>query len=282
MNRHLPFVEKSLAYAVLAVATVVLLLPFVYMVSISLASDKTVAENAFSLWPRELRFENYGVALANPAMPLYLINSVMLCAFAIVGQLVSSSLVAYGFARFRVRAKGVVFMLLLATMMIPGEITMIPQFLIFKELGWLDTLLPLIVPNFFGGAFNIFLLRQMMMSIPYSFDEAAKMEGAGPLRIWRTIIVPMTKPTLVAIAIFTFASNWGWFTGPLIYITSQENYPLALGAYFMTATFSKGAIPPWNLIMVASMFLTLPMILVYTLGQRFVYSANIGSNDLLK
>jgi multiple sugar transport system permease protein len=282
MKPALPFREQALGYTVLAAVTVVLLLPFVYMLSISLSSDKTVAENAFSLWPHEARFDNYSTAFSNPAMPWYLFNSIVLCALAIVGQTVSSSLVAYGFARFRVRAKGLIFMVLLATMMIPGEITMIPQFLIFKELGWLDTLLPLIVPNFFGGAFNIFLLRQVMMSIPYSFDEAAKMEGAGPLLIWRTIIVPMIKPTLVAVDIFTFAYNWGWFTGPLIYITSQENYPLALGAYFMTSTFNKGAIPPWNLIMVASMFLTVPMILVYTLGQKYVYSANIGSNDIMK
>lgn len=280
-SRMLP-AEKALSYAILSVVTVLLLLPFVYMVSISLASDKTVAENAFGLWPREWEGANYVTALANPAMPVYLFNSVVLCALAIVGQVLSSSLVAFGFARFRVKAKGVVFMVLLATMMIPGEITMIPQFLIFKELGWLNTLLPLIVPNFFGGAFNIFLLRQVMMSVPYSFDEAAKMEGAGNLRIWRTIMMPMIKPTLAAIAIFTFAFNWGWFTGPLIYITSQENYPLALGTYFMTATSNKGAIPPWNLIMVASMFLTIPMILVYTFGQKYVYSANIGSNDILK
>lgn len=282
MKNRMPTAEKAVSYAILLVVTVLLLLPFVYMVSISLASDKTVAENAFGLWPKEWEGANYLKALANPAMPIYLFNSVVLCVLAIAGQVLASSLVAFGFARFKVKIKGVVFMVLLATMMIPGEITMIPQFLIFKELGWLNTLLPLIVPNFFGGAFNIFLLRQVMMSIPYSFDEAAKMEGAGNLRIWRTIMMPMIKPTLAAIAIFTFAYNWGWFTGPLIYITSQENYPLALGAYFMTATSNKGAIPPWNLIMVASMFLTIPMILVYTFGQKYVYSANIGSNDILK
>jgi multiple sugar transport system permease protein len=154
--------------------------------------------------------------------------------------------------------------------------------LIFKELGWLDSLLPLIVPNIFGGAFNIFLLRQVMMTIPLSYDEAVIMEGGSHFWLWRKVILPMVKPTLVAVAIFTFSWNWGWFSGPLIYITTQENYPLALGTYFMTATSNSGAIPPWNQIMVTSMLLTVPMILVYTLGQKYVYSANIGSNDILK
>lgn len=274
--------EKTLAYVILTLATAALAAPFVYMLSISLSSDRTVAEGAFSFLPREWRLENYSRVAASRELPVYFWNSTVLCAFSILGQLLSSSLVAFGFARFRIKGKSAIFMVLLATMMIPGEVTMIPQFLIFRRLGWLNSLLPLIVPNFFGGAFNIFLLRQVMMAIPLSYDEAAKMEGAGPFWVWRAIVLPLAAPTLVAVAIFTFAYNWSWFSGPLIYISSQESYPLALGTYFMTATTNKGAIPPWNLIMVSSMALTVPMILVYAFGQEYVYAANIGSNDILR
>ncbi len=120
------------------------------------------------------------------------------------------------------------------------------------------------------------------MRIPYAYDEAAIVEGVSYPRIWLSLILPMIKPILVAIGIFTFSWNWGWFTGPLIYLSSPEKFPLALGVYFITETSSKGAIPPWNLIMVTALMLTLPMILVYALGQKYVYTANIGSGSSLK
>lgn len=282
MRRQLGLPERIRAWIILGALSAVLILPFLFMVSISLSTDKTVAENAFTVLPREFRWENYLLVIGDPTILGYVWNSVLLCAGAILGQVLVSAFVAFGFARFRAREKGLVFMILLGTMMIPGEVTMIPQFLLFRSLGWLDSILPLVVPNFFGGAFNIFLLRQVMMTIPLSYDEAALMEGAGHLWLWRRVILPLVQPTLVAVAIFTFSWNWGWFSGPLIYITSLERYPLALGTYFMTATSNVGAIPPWNSIMVTSMLLTLPMILVYGLGQRYVYAVNIGSNDLLK
>ena len=120
------------------------------------------------------------------------------------------------------------------------------------------------------------------MRIPYAFDEAAIVEGASYPRIWMNLILPMIKPILVAIGIFTFSWNWGWFTGPLIYLSSSTKFPLALGLYFFTETSNKGAIPPWNLIMVTSLLLALPMLLVYALGQKYVYSANIGAGSTLK
>jgi multiple sugar transport system permease protein len=274
--------EKLITYMLLTVIAAILILPFFYMISIALSSDKTVAENAFTVFPREYRFDNVKRIFATSLVGTYVINSIKLCLFAIVGQLVASSFVAYGFARLRAKGKNFLFMVLLATMMIPAEVTMIPQFLIFRSLGMIDTLYPLVLPNFFGGAFNIFLLRQSVMRIPYAFDEAAIVEGVSYPRIWLSLILPMIKPILVAIGIFTFSWNWGWFTGPLIYLSSPEKFPLALGVYFITETSSKGAIPPWNLIMVTALMLTLPMILVYALGQKYVYTANIGSGSSLK
>lgn len=274
--------ERIVGYLVLTAIAVGLILPFVYMLSIALASDKTVAENAFTVFPAEWVWSNFVNIFSRSIVGRYLINSLVLCVFAVIGQVFVSSFVAYGFARFRARGKNVLFMILLATMMIPQEVTMIPQFLIFRELRMIDTLYPLIIPNFFGGPFNIFLLRQSMMRIPLAYDEAAQVEGASYLRIWWTLILPMTKPILIAIAIFTFSWNWGWFTGPLIYLSTQSKFPLALGLYFFTETSVAGAIPPWNLIMVTSLMLAVPMLLVYAFGQKYVYTANIGSGGTLK
>jgi len=274
--------ENLITYVLLAAVTVVLVVPFIYMISISLSSDKTVAENAFTVLPREFVWQNFVIIFEKSRVGTYFLNSLKLCLFSIAGQILISAFVAYGFARFRAPGKNIVFMILMATMMIPAEVTMIPQFLIFRKLGWIDTYLPLVIPNFFGGAFNIFLLRQSIMRIPRAFDEAALVEGAGYPLIWGRIIMPVLKPILVAIAIFTFSFNWGWFTGPLIYLSEPLKYPLALGVYFITETSNKGAIPPWNLIMVTSIFLTVPMIAVYSLGQKYVYSANIGMGDIMK
>jgi multiple sugar transport system permease protein len=163
-------------------------------------------------------------------------------------------------------------------MMIPGEVTMVPQFIIFRHLDWINTFYPLIVPSFFAGAFNVFLIRQFVMSIPKSLDEAAMIDGMGHPGIYWKIIMPLTYPILAAIAIFSFSYNWGNFMGPLIYINDPEKMPLALGVQLLT-TVGGGQMPPWNLVMIASLFLTIPMVLVYLFGQRYVYEANISGGS---
>lgn len=274
--------EKTFLYLLLTLIALILIAPFIYMVSIALSSDKTVAQNAFTLIPREFVIANFKAIFAKSQIIYYFVNSMFICIFAILGQVMVSSFVAYGFARFKVKEKNFLFIILLATMMIPSEVTMIPQFLIFRSFKLIDTLWPLIIPNFFGGAFNIFLLRQTIMQIPYAFDEAALVEGAGFIHIWSRLILPMIHPVLVAVGIFTFSWNWGWFTGPLIYLSSSQKFPLALGLYFFTETSNKGAIPPWNLIMVTALVLAIPMLIVYAVGQKYVYTANIGTGSSLK
>lgn len=159
-----------------------------------------------------------------------------------------------------------------------GEVTMVPQFIIFRHLDWINTFYPLIVPSFFAGAFNVFLIRQFVMSIPKSLDEAAMIDGMGHPGIYWKIIMPLTYPILAAIAIFSFSYNWGNFMGPLIYINDPEKMPLALGVQLLT-TVGGGQMPPWNLVMIASLFLTIPMVLVYLFGQRYVYEANISGGS---
>ncbi|WP_110930165.1 carbohydrate ABC transporter permease [Paenibacillus bouchesdurhonensis] len=270
--------EKVLSYTVLLAVGILLGAPFLYMISIALASDATTVQSAFTFLPREWIWENFVKVFTNNNLGLYLKNSLIITSWAIVGSVFSASFVAYGFARLKAPGSGVLFVVLLSTMMIPGEITMIPQFILFRKLGWVNTFYPLIVPSFFAGAFNVFLIRQFVMAIPRSLDEAAKIDGMGHLGIYSKIILPMTYPILAAIAIFSFSWNWGNFMGPLIYINDSAKMPLALGVQLIS-TVSGGQMPPWNIVMVASLFLTIPMILIYLVGQRFVYEANISGGS---
>ena len=164
-------------------------------------------------------------------------------------------------------------------MMIPTEVTLIPQFVLFTKLGWVNTLLPMIVPNFFGGAYNIFLLRQFITRIPMELDEAAQIDGLNFFGIYLQIILPLIRPALVAVGIFTFVWNWGAFFGPLIYINDVSKMPLALGVQILSATNSAGQIPPWNLVMVGALVLTVPMILVYFFGQRFMDQLSLSGGS---
>ncbi|OUM97538.1 MAG: ABC transporter permease [Thermobacillus sp. ZCTH02-B1] len=270
--------EKGFSYAVLSLVGALMFAPFLYMISIALSSDATTVKAAFTLFPREFRFENFVRVFTDYRMGTYLKNSIIITAFTVFGSVLSASFVAYGFARIRAKGSGFLFIVLLSTMMIPGEVTMVPQFIIYRELGWINTFLPLIVPSFFAGAFNVFLIRQFVMGIPRSLDEAAMIDGMGHLGIYAKIILPLTYPILAAIGIFSFAWNWGNFMGPLIYINDPKKTPLALGVQLIS-TVSGGQMPPWNMVMVASMFLTIPMILVYTFGQKYVYEANINSGS---
>ncbi len=261
----------------LIVVSALLFVPFVLMVSISLASDQTSAENAFTIIPGEFEWSNFADVFTATGLPVgrFVLNSVLIATLSAVGQVLSSSLVGYAFARLRAPGKGVMFMIVLATMMIPAQITMIPQFLLFKELGWVNTYLPLIVPNFFSNAFNVFLVRQFVSRLPSELDEAAQVDGLGYFGVYRRIILPMMWPILTAIAIFTLTFAWGDFMGPLIYLNSEESMPLALGLQYMTSTSNAMQLPPWNLVMVGSIILTLPMIAIYYLGQKYLYEMNL-------
>ncbi|MBW4083910.1 carbohydrate ABC transporter permease [Paenibacillus sp. S150] len=270
--------EKSVSYVILCAVGILLFAPFVYMISIALASDSTTVKVAFTLIPREFAISNFTNVFTDYHLGTYLKNSIIITVWTVIGSVASASFVSYGFSRLRAKGSGLLFVALLSTMMLPGEVTMVPQFIIYRELGWVNTFLPLIVPSFFAGAYNVFLIRQFIMSIPKSLDEAAMIDGMGHLGIYSKIILPMTYPILSAIAIFSFSYNWGNFMGPLIYINDPEKTPLALGVQLIS-TASGGQMPPWNMVMVASLFLTIPMILVYMLGQRFVYEANINGGS---
>jgi multiple sugar transport system permease protein len=212
-------------------------------------------------------------------MARWILNSLIIVAFACVGQTFVSAMVAFAFARLRAPGRGLLFGVLLATMMVPVEVTIIPQFILFRHLGWIDTLLPLIVPSLFGSAYNIFLMRQFTARIPRELDEAAQVDGLGYFGILVRIVLPLMKPVIVAVGVFSFSWAWGWFFGPLIYLNTESKFPLALGVQFLSGTTTNAQTPPYNLVMVGALFLTVPMLLVYFFSQKYIYQVNLGAGS---
>ena len=270
------FRASPFTYATLMIVCVVLSVPLIFLVSVALSSDQTVNTATFTVLPHEFRWQNFGRAF-NSSLPMgrFLVNSIIVSVLSVAGQVLSSGLIGYGFARLRAPGKNALFMVVLATMMIPTQITLIPQFILFKDLGWVNTFLPLIVPNFFSNGFNVFLMRQFITRLPRELDEAAMVDGLGFFGVYRRIMLPMLAPGLIAIGIFTLTYTWGDFLGPLIYLNDESKMTLALGVQYLLSTSQAMQSPPWNLVMVGSVLLTLPMIAVYYLGQKYLYELDI-------
>ena len=278
MHKKLSTSQKIVAYCILTVVGIVLSIPFIFMISIALASDRTNIAMTFTVIPTEFNFGNIFSVFTDPRVPIWLWNSLKLVIVNMIGQVFISTFVAYGFARFNYKHKNKIFILLLGTMMIPGQVCLIPQFIIFRELGWINTLLPLTIPAFFGGAYNIFLLRQFIMRIPTSLDDAAKIDGLGFIGIYTKIIFPLIKPAAIAVAIFTFNWAWGEFMGPLIYTSDAKKMPLALGVQILSSV-PAGASPQYNIILSAALILTIPLIFVYFFGQKYLYEMSISGGS---
>ncbi len=269
--------QRTLLYMVLSVGVVMMLLPLLWMITTSLSNNQYALSFPPKFFPTAIHWDNYLRIFSASHLGLYLRNSIIITVPSIVGEVITNSMAAYAFARLRAPGRRVIFLIVLSTLMIPGEVTLIPTFILFRYFHWINTFWPLIVPSFFGNAFNIFLMRQFISSIPVELDEAAKIDGLSYFGIWRRIILPLSIPSMATVAIFTFNANWGSFLGPLIYINNPKLYPLALGVYNMTQTGNVFVPPQWNMVMAGSMLLTLPMILVYFFGQRYVYE---GANVL--
>ena len=212
----------------------------------------------------EIHWENYPEALRQMKFSKLLLNTLLVTFLGMAGMLFSCSLVAYGFSRFRAPWLNVLFILLLSTIMLPSQVRLLPTYVFFNKLGWVDTLLPLIVPQFFANAYDVFLLRQFFMTIPLELDDAAKIDGASPLQILLYIILPQARPALIAVSIFHFLYAWNDFYEPLIYLHSPEHWTLAVGLQTFNALYSVNT----NYIMAASVVMILPPIILYFLAQR--------------
>ncbi len=240
--------------------------PLIWMVSCSFKLELKVFEFPPQLIPDPFRPANYVDALTYKPFDIYLRNTVFLVVLNELAILLASSFCAYGFARIRFAGRDFWFALVLATMMVPYVVMMVPQFVIFSRLHWIDTFLPLTVPYFFGGgAFNIFLLRQFFRTIPEELADAARIDGCSEYTIYARIMMPLAKPALITVAIFTFLGTWNDFMGPLLYINSPERFTISLGL----AGFRGVMRTRWDLLMAASTATTLPIVILFFFAQRY-------------
>lgn len=265
---------KVITLLLLLGISILFIIPLLWMISTSLKEAQDLV--GFRWIPTRFAWENYVDAFSFGMWPQWTLNTVIITVLSVIGQVLSSSLVAYAFSRLRWRGRDILFSVVLATMMLPSVVTMIPQFVLFANLPafgfmgsrvWINTFLPLIVPAFTGSAFYIFLLRQFMRGIPQDLTDAARLDGAGELRIWWSIIMPMTKPALAVVAIFTFQGAWQDFMGPLLYLQSEKWYTLQLGLRQFEA--AAGGSPAWHWLMAASLMVMLPVLIVFIAFQRY-------------
>lgn len=257
-------IKNMIVYFLLISLSILFIFPFVWMVMTSLKNNREMILPNF--FPTEIHFENYIKAMTAMPFGRYTINTLTITIINMIGTVLSSSLVAYSFARLRWKGRDIWFTVMLATMMLPGQVTQIPLFILYKKLNWLNTYLPLTVGSFFGGgAFNIFLLRQFFKTLPNEMAEAARIDGCSELRIFSNVMMPLCKPALATIAIFTFMGAWNDFFGPLIYLTDPKLYTIALGL----RAFKGYSGVQWNLLMAASIVTAIPTLVLFFCFQNY-------------
>ncbi|GIP20305.1 MULTISPECIES: carbohydrate ABC transporter permease [Paenibacillus] len=260
--------NRIIGFILLLLVTVIMLAPLWFMVTTSLKNSKEMLAFPPTLIPQTFAWENFSELFTNTEIKFgqQYMNSLIVGVLAVIGTLLSSSLVAFGFARYHTKVSNLMFMLVLSTLMLPYPAIMIPQFLLFTKMGMHDTLLPLILPNFFGSAYMIFLLRQFFSSIPNELYDAGRMDGCSEFRLFANLTLPLAGPALATCAIFTFIWNWNDLLTPVLYLDSQENFTLPVGLASMMS--SKFRLAPWNLLMAASILSSLPIIVLFTVAQR--------------
>jgi ABC-type glycerol-3-phosphate transport system permease component len=265
-------IRKGIGTTLLLVLTALLALgfmfPFFWSISSSLKTGFEVIAYPPSLLPKTPQWYNYIQAWQEADLGRFFWNSTVVTGLSLIGQVISSFIVAYGFARFRFPGRDLLFILCLSGLMMPVYVTIIPLFTMFRAVGWINTFKPLIVPTYFGSAFAIFLLRQFIMTIPTEFDESALIDGASRWTILTRILLPNCQPALATVAIVGFMTSWNNFLGPLIFLDRVENYTLPLGLWFLRNTIDD-ALPRDHLLMAGAMITTFPVLLIFILAQNY-------------
>jgi ABC-type glycerol-3-phosphate transport system permease component len=252
-------------YVILLAGAVLVMIPLWWMLRTSLMRPNEVFVYPPKIFPDKLLWQNYVEVFQKAPFLVYIRNTLYICGMDLIATLVSCSMVAFSFARLRWRGRDLLFGIMLGTMMLPGAVTLIPRYLLFKELHWLDSYLPLWVPSWFGFAFFIFMLRQFYATIPYDLDDAARIDGCSILGIWWRIALPLTKPALTAVAIFTFNATWNDFMNPLLYLSSADKLTIALGLM----AFRGPHHTDWHWMMASSVIAMTPIILLFFFAQRY-------------
>lgn len=255
---------RIVLYVVLIAGALLFLFPFAWMLTSSLKPSQQLYKWPPVWIPNPIRWDNYANAWKQLPFATFYKNTIFLTAVNIVGTVASCSLVAFGFARMRFRGRETLFLIVLATMMLPSQVTMIPLYIIYSKLGWVDTFKPLILPHWLSSAFNIFLLRQFYMTIPHELDDAARIDGASHFGIYWRIILPLSKMALGVVAIFAFTYHWNDFMSPLIYINSRDKYTVQLGLRM----FQSNIYMDMGAIMSMSVVALIPQLVVFFFAQR--------------
>ena len=262
-------ISRGILYGVVAVLVVIFAFPLYYMVAVSLMKTFETYQWPPLLYPQSWQFINYPEMFSRVPLALWFWNTIKVAIFRVGGATLSATIVGYGFARFRFPLKDLLFVVTLGTMMFPAQITLIPQFVLFHRLGWINSFYPLIIPPFFGGgAFNIFLMRQFIMQLPREIDEAALIDGAGYLRTFFSVLLPLIKPAVATIAIIRFMGSWNDFLEPLLYLQSNKNFTLAVGLRFWDAQPAAGEITLRHLMMAMCVVTSVPTIALFFSAQR--------------
>lgn len=265
-------IRLTLSYLIVSFFALIFASPFIWLVSMSLQGPEQLTTYPPEWIPRPFMWENYPKAMNYPQRPFHMFfkNSLIYTGLATFGVTLSSSFVAYGFARLRFKGRDAFFVFVLSTMMLPAQVTLIPQYLIFHRLQWLDSLKPLVIPAFFGSAFDIFLLRQFFLTIPRELDEAAILDGCDYFKIWWQIIMPLAKPAVITVITFSIVGTWNNFMGPLIYLNSTEKLTAAVGlSLFRQMAGDSGGFTDYGQVMAASVTTLIPMLILFLAAQRY-------------
>lgn len=257
--------ERVITYCLLICLSLIFIFPFLWLIGTSLKPENEAMSFPPSIFPKQWDFANYRDVFTMVSFGKYYMNSIIVTVATVFGTVLSSTLVAYGFARIKGKGSNVWFIFLLATMMLPPQVTMIPVYMIFSKIGWTNTFLPLIVPAFFGNAYFIFLLRQFFKTIPKELEESAYLDGCSTFGIFWRIILPLSVPSVITVALLSFMWTWNDFLGPLIYLNDDSKYTLALGIL----QFKGALLIEWGPMMAASLLIILPLIILFFIGQKY-------------
>ncbi len=268
----------ALTYALIALLVVIFAFPLYFMSITSLMTQFETYKWPPLLYPRSWQFGNYITMSTRVPLLLWFWNTIQITVLVVLGTTLSCTVVAYGFARFRFPLRNVLFLITLGTMMFPAQITLIPQFILFHKLGWLNTFKPLTIPSFFGGgAFFIFLMRQFIMQLPRDLDEAALIDGANPFRVLTAILMPLIKPAIGTVAIITFMGSWNDFMGPLIYLQSNKFFTLAVGLRFWDTQPALGELSLTHLMMAMCTVVAAPCVILFFSAQKIFVAGIVMS-----
>jgi multiple sugar transport system permease protein len=268
--------HKFVIFAVLAGLSALMLLPFAWMLLSSVKTNSQLFTTPIRWWVWPLHLDNYRQALRLIPFWSQLRNTLLLSVLTVIGTVLSSSFTAYGLAKVNWIGRRALLGVLIATMLLPTVVTLVPTYVIFRDLGWVNTYLPLIVPTFLGTPYYIFLFRQFFLRIPESVSEAARIDGASELRIYARIIMPVSRPVVAAVAVLAFVQAWTDYLGPLIYLNNPNQWTLSLG---LTAFLTKYSVE-WNYMMAASVVFTLPLVIIFFLGNKYILGGISFTTDV--